>query len=210
MTRRKILLSASLVLVCIVGVILTLTLTASNKEKDAIHTLNEMYNEDFTVAKSTAGNNPFTKNFALTVQSLNTNAVYDFDIKDGTITGNYYAENVNIELNKLIEQRIDGLAMTNAHVEGLTEATSYKEATIETVDILVITNEALTDQKVDEITNLIKTEIGEVSVNLDVLVVKDDRDFNGVIAEVETYFQLSTVNLDSFENLDYEHQTFSY
>ena len=210
MTRRKIILSSSLILICIVGVVLTLALLTSNKEENAIHTLNEMYNEDFIVAKSTAGNNPFTKNFTLTVQSLNTNAVYDFVIKDGSITGNYYAENVNIELNKLIEQRIDGLAMTNAHIEGLTEATSYKEVTIETIDILVITNEALTDQKVDEITNLIKTEIGEISVNLDVLVVKDNRDLNGVIAEVETYFQLSTVDLDSFENLDYEHQTFSY
>ena len=210
MTRRKIILSASLVLICIVGVILTLALTASNKEEDAIHILNEMYNEDFIVAKSTVGNNPFNKNFTLTVRSLNTNALYDFEIKDGAITGDYYAENVNIELNKLIEQRIDGLAMTNAHVEGLTEAVSFKEAAIKTIDVLLITNEAVTDDKADEIANLIKKDIGEVSINLDVLVVKDDSDFNGVIAEIETYFQLSTVKLDSFENLDYEHQNFSY
>ena len=210
MTRRKIILSASLVLICIVGVILTLALTASNKEEDAIHILNEMYNEDFIVAKSTVGNNPFNKNFTLTVRSLNTNALYDFEIKDGAITGDYYAENVNIELNKLIEQRIDGLAMTNAHVEGLTKAVSFKEAAIKTIDVLLITNEAVTDDKADEIANLIKKDIGEVSINLDVLVVKDDSDFNGVIAEIETYFQLSTVKLDSFENLDYEHQNFSY
>ena len=156
MTRRKIILSASLVLICIVGVILTLALTASNKEDDAIHILNEMYNEDFIVAKSTVGNNPFNKNFTLTVRSLNTNALYDFEIKDGAITGDYYAENVNIELNKLIEQRIDGLAMTNAHVEGLTEAVSFKEAAIKTIDVLLITNEAVTDDKADEIANLIK------------------------------------------------------
>ena len=210
MTRRKIILSASLVLICIVGVILTLALTASNKEEDAIHILNEMYNEDFIVAKSTVGNNPFNKNFTLTVKSLNTNALYDFEIKDGAITGDYYAENVNIELNKLIEQRIDGLAMTNAHVEGLTEAVSFKEAAIKTIDVLLITNKVVTDDKADEIANLIKKDIGEVSINLDVLVVKDDSDFNGVIAEIETYFQLSTVKLDSFENLDYEHQNFSY
>ena len=210
MTRRKIILSASLVLICIVGVILTLALTASNKEEDAIHILNEMYNEDFIVAKSTVGNNPFNKNFTLTVRSLNTNALYDFEIKDGAITGDYYAENVNIELNKLIEQRIDGLAMTNAHAEGLTEAVSFKEAAIKTIDVLLITNKVVTDDKADEIANLIKKDIGEVSINLDVLVVKDDSDFNGVIAEIETYFQLSTVKLDSFENLDYEHQNFSY
>ncbi len=210
MTRRKIILSASLVLICIVGVILTLALTASNKEEDAIHILNEMYNEDFIVAKSTVGNNPFNKNFTLTVRSLNTNALYDFEIKDGAITGDYYAENVNIELNKLIEQRIDGLAMTNAHVEGLTEAVSFKEAAIKTIDVLLITNKAVTDDKADEIANLIKKDIGEVSINLDVLVVKDDSDFNGVIAEIEAYFQLSTVKLNSFENLDYEHQNFSY
>ena len=210
MTRRKIILSASLVLICIVGVILTLALTASNKEDDAIHILNEMYNEDFIVAKSTVGNNPFNKNFTLTVRSLNTNALYDFEIKDGAITGDYYAENVNIELNKLIEQRIDGLAMTNAHVEGLTKAVSFKEAAIKTIDVLLITNKVVTDDKADEIANLIKKDIGEVSINLDVLVVKDDSDFNGVIAEIETYFQLSTVKLDSFENLDYEHQNFSY
>ena len=210
MTRRKIILSASLVLICIVGVILTLALTASNKEEDAIHILNEMYNEDFIVAKSTVGNNPFNKNFTLTVRSLNTNALYDFEIKDGAITGDYYAENVNIELNKLIEQRIDGLAMTNAHVEGLTKAVSFKEAAIKTIDVLLITNKVVTDDKADEIANLIKKDIGEVSINLDVLVVKDDSDFNGVIAEIEAYFQLSTVKLDSFENLDYEHQNFSY
>ena len=210
MTRRKILLSASLVLVCIVGVILTLALTASSKEKDALHTLNEMYDENFIVAKSTISKNPFNKDFSLSVQSLNTNAVYDFEIKDGTITGDYYGENVNVELNKLIEQRIDGLAMTNAHVEGLTEAVSFKEAIIETIDILLITKEAVTDEKADEIANLIKKELGEVSIHLDVLVVKDDSDFNGVIAEVKSYFQLSTVELNSFENLKYEHQTFSY
>lgn len=210
MTRRKIIVSASLVLVCIVGVILTLALTASNKEDDALHTLNEMYDEDFIVAKSTVGSNPFNKNFTLTVQSSNTKAVYDFDIKDGAITGDYYAENVNIELNKLVEQRIDGLAMTNAHIEGLTEAVSLKDAKIETVDILLITNDIVTDEKAQEIANLLKNEIGNVSVHLNSLVVKDDSDFNGVMAEVQAYFQLSTVELNSFENLDYEHQTFSY
>ena len=210
MTRGKILLSASLILVCIFGVILMLIFTALNKEEDAIHTLNEMYDEDFIVAKSTISKNPFNKNFTLTVQSLNTNTVYDFDIKDGTITGDYYTENVNVELNKLIEQRIDGLAMTNAHVEGLTEAVSFKEAAIETLDILLITNAVVTEEKADEIATLIKKEIGEVSIHLDILVVKDDNDFNGVIKEVETYFQLSTVKLNSFENLDFEHQTFTY
>ena len=210
MTRGKILLSASLILVCIFGVILTLIFVALNKEEDAVHTLNEMYDEDFIVAKSTISKNPFNKDFTMTVQSLNTNAVYDFDIKDGTITGDYYAENVNIELNKLIEQRIDGLAMTNAHVEGLAEAVSFKEAAIETLDILLITNAVVTEEKADEIANLIKKEIGDVAINLDTMVVKDDNDFNGVIKEVETYFQLSTVNLNSFENLDFEHQTFTY
>ena len=210
MTRRKILISASLVLICIVGVILALALTASKKEDDALRTLNDMYDEDFIVAKSTTGNNPFNKNFTLTVQSLNTKAVYDFDIKDGAITGDYYAENVNIELNKLIEQRIDGLAMTDAHVEGLTEAVSLKDAAIETVDILLITNQVVTNEKANEIANLLTKEIGEVPIHLDSLVVKDDSDFDGVITEVQTYFQLSTVELNSFENLDYEYQTFSY
>ena len=210
MTRGKILLSASLILVCIFSLILTLIFVALNKEEDAVHTLNEMYDEDFIVAKSTISKNPFNKDFMMTVQSLNTNAVYDFDIKDGTITGDYYAENVNIELNKLIEQRIDGLAMTNAHVEGLAEAVSFKEAAIETLDILLITNAVVTEEKADEIANLIKKEIGDVAINLDTMVVKDDNDFNGVIKEVETYFQLSTVNLNSFENLDFEHQTFTY
>jgi len=210
MTRRKILLSASLVLICIIGVILTLAFTSSSKEKDAIHTLNEIYDEDFIVAKSTVGNNPFNKNFTLTVQSLNTKAVYDFDVKDDSITGNYYAENVNIELNKLVEQRIDGLAMANTYVEGLTEAVSLKDANIETVDLLLITNKVVTDEKAQEIANLLKKEIGEVSINVGSLVVKDDSDFNGVLAEVQAYFQLSTVELNSFENLDYEHQIFSY
>ena len=210
MTRWKILLSASLILVGIVGVILTLAFTASNKEDDAIHTLNEMYNEDFIVAKSTTGSNPFNKNFTLTVRSLNTNAVYDFDIKDGDITGDYYAENINIELNKLIEQRINGLAMTNAHIEGLTEVVPLQDASIETVDILLITNKIVTDEKAQEIANLIKKEIGEVAIHLHSLVVKDDSDYKGVTAEVEAYFQLSTVGLHSFENLDYEQQTFSY
>ena len=90
------------------------------------------------------------------------------------------------------------------------EAVSFKEAAIKTIDVLLITNEAVTDDKADEIANLIKKDSGEVSINLDVLVVKDDSDFNGVIAEVKAYFQLSTVKLDSFENLDYEHQNFSY
>ena len=210
MTRGKILLSASLILVVIFSVILTLIFTALNKEKDAIHTLNEMYDEDFIVANSTISKNPFIKDFKVTVQSLNTKAVYDFDIKDGAITGDYYAENVNIELNKLVEQRIDGLAMTNAHIEGLTEAVSLKDANIETVDILLITNDIVTDEKAQEIANLLKNEIGDVSIHLDSLVVKDASDFNGVMAEVQTYFQLSTVELNSFENLEYEHQTFSY
>ena len=210
MTRGKILLSASLILVVIFSVILTLIFTALNKEKDAIHTLNEMYDEDFIVANATKRKKPFIKDFKVTVQSLNTKAVYDFDIKDGAITGDYYAENVNIELNKLVEQRIDGLAMTNTHIEGLTEAVSLKDANIETVDILLITNDIVTDEKAQEIANLLKNEIGDVSIHLDSLVVKDASDFNGVMAEVQTYFQLSTVELNSFENLEYEHQTFSY
>ncbi|MFF5997086.1 hypothetical protein AAGS61_20480 [Lysinibacillus sp. KU-BSD001] len=210
MTRKKILTLASLILVVIVAGILTLTTTASKKEQEAIDTLNEMYNEDFTVAQSTAAKNPFSNDLKVTVQSLNTRAIYDFEVKDGEIFGEYYAENVNIELNKLIEQRINGLAMTNAHLTGVTEAISYANAPIEKLDIKLITNEAVTEEKAQEIASLLQTDLGDVAIQLDALVVEDENDFNGVTEEIQTYFQLSTITLDSFENLDYELQTFSF
>ncbi|WP_431026970.1 hypothetical protein [Lysinibacillus sp. LZ02] len=210
MTRKKILTLASLILVVIVAGILTLTTTASKKEKEAIDTLNEMYNEDFTIAQSTAANNPFSNDFKVTVQSLNTRAVYNFEVRDGEIFGEYYAENVNIELNKLIEQRIKGLVMTNAHLAGITEAISYQNTNLEKLDIKLITNEAVTDEKAQEIASLLQTEVDDVAIQLDVLIVEDSNDFNGVTEEIQTYFQLSTITVDSFENLDYKLQTFSF
>lgn len=209
MSKKTIMIAVTAIFLCTIVIIFIPSLLASNKENDAIDVLNELYDEDFVVAKSTAGKNLFKDTYMITVQSKNTKVTYDFEVNDGTYVGNYYSENINIEVNKLLEQRVDGLVMTNAHIE-VNEPTPYKEAGIEQLDIKILTNASVPNEQLDALNALLKKDLGEVAIDLEVIIVENETSYEGVKKELELYFQLSTISVESLENLTYKTENYKY
>ena len=209
MKRKTVLILGAILLILAVVIILLPALVSSSKENNAIDILNERYNEDFAMAKSTATNVFFGGAFDLTAQSLKTDIAYDFVVDGDNVTGNYYGENVNIELNELLEQHVDGLVMTNAHIE-TSEPISYKDADIEHVDLKVMTNGAMTVEKVEELVNVLKAELGDVTIELENLIIEEKEIYDGVIQEVAMYFQLSTITAESFEDIGLQTKKYQY
>ncbi len=209
MNKKTIIILGGSLLLIIIAMILVPAMVSYNKEENAAQELSELYDEEFVITKSTASDHFFGGAFDVTVQSLNTEGTYDFVINEDEYTGNYHGENVNIEINKLLEQRVDGLVMTNSHIEA-DEAISYQEAGIEQLDIRMLVNEAVPTATLDDMAALLKEKLGNVAINFEVFIVEDEEIYNGVVKEVSMYFQLSDITQDSFEDFPFEVEQYSY
>lgn len=207
-SRNQAVIWASVVL----GLILLGTFTAAkmtdDKEKSYAEKISDMYNEEFIPVNSNAS--LFGNKFDLTVQSGKTKNVYQFQIDDEQIEGNYYVENVNLELNKIIEDVSDSFAMTKASTPKYDQPISAQEAEIEAIEVLLITKKTLKETKAKEIAEKLKAVAGDVPIVLEVIAVENEADYNGVTYEIENYFERSSVTKSSFESLDYKDQTFEF
>lgn len=181
---------------------------ADSKEQSAAEAINDMYNEAFIPVKSTVST--FGNEFKITVQSEQTKNVYDFDVNGDDITGTYYNENVNIELAQIIETATKGLALVNAKMPDLTEATALNEVDIEEIDAMLISPKGIDDSTAEQIAKFLQEAVGNIPITLDVLVVENETDYSGVTFEIQNYFQLSSVTKDSFTSLKYEEQHFEF
>lgn len=207
-TRKQFVISTSIVLAILAIIVFVPAYIASSKEKQATEKLSDLYQEDFVMAKSTAS--IFSSNFELTVQSNDSNIVYDFEVQGDQFTGKYYEENVNVQINELLNQQVDGLVMTNAQIEPLTKPSTYKEAIIENITVRMIVPKPLTENAAAEIAQTLKAEVADVPVQVETFVVEDERDYEGVSFEVIHFFQLSSITAKSFGDIAFEMQQFDF
>lgn len=207
-SRNQTVMIAAAVLVIILLAAFGAAKMADSKEQSAAKAINDMYNEAFIPVKSTVST--FGNEFKITVQSEQTKNVYDFDVNGDDITGTYYNENVNIELAQIIETASKGLALVNAKMPNLTEATALSEVDIEEIDAMLISQKEIDDSTAEQIEKFLQEAVGNVPITLDVLVVENETDYSGVTFEIKNYFQLSSVTKDSFTSLKYEEQHFEF
>ncbi|MEK4424291.1 fucose permease [Solibacillus sp. FSL K6-1523] len=207
-TRKQVVMSTSIVLAILAIIVFVPAFIASSKEDQATEKLSELYQEDFVMAKSTAS--IFSSNFELTVQSNGSEIVYDFDVQEDKFTGKYYEENINVQINELLKQQIDGLVMTDAQMQPLTENSTYKEVNLENITVRMILPKSLTENAAAEIARTLKAEVADVPVQVETFVVEDERDYEGVSYEVIQFFQLSSITAKSFGDIAFDQQKFEF
>lgn len=207
-TRKQVVISTSIVLAILAIIVFVPAFIASSKENQATEKLSDLYQENFVMAKSTAS--IFSSNFDLTVQSNDSKIVYDFKVQDDQFTGKYYEENINVQINELLKQQVDGLVMTDARMKPLTENSTYKEATIDNITVRMILPKSLTENAAAEIAQTLKAEVADVPVLVETFVVEDERDYEGVSYEVIQFFQLSSITAKSFGDIAFDTQQFNF
>lgn len=207
-SRNQAVIWASVVLALILLGAFAAAKMTDNKEKNYAEKISDMYNETFIPVNSNAS--LFDNNFDLTVQSEETNNVYKFYIHDEQIESNFYMENVNLELNKIIEDVTESFAMTKALMPKYDQPITAPEAEIEGIEVLLITQKTLKETTAKEISEKLKAVTGDVPISLEVIAVENEEDYNGVTYEIKNYFQRSSVTKSSFESLDYKDQTFEF
>ncbi|MEG0472339.1 MAG: fucose permease [Solibacillus sp.] len=207
-TKKQVIISTSIVLVIISLIIFLPAVITSSKEDQAAEKLSNMYQEDFVVAKSTAS--IFSSNFDLTVQSNDSKIVYDFNVQDDQFTGNYYEENINVEINELLKPQLNGLVMTDAQMESLTKPSSYKDAKIESLKVGIILPKPLSENDAAAIAQFLKAEVADVPVQFETYVVENERIYEGLTFEVMQFFPLSSINSKSFGDIAFDIQQFEF
>ncbi|MGN7477197.1 fucose permease [Solibacillus silvestris] len=209
-TKKQVIISVALALIIISCIIFVPAVLTAKNEDNAAAELSEIYNDQFVVTKSTAP--AFGDDFEITVQSETSKTVYDFDVKDGEYSGEYFAENINAEVNELIQPIVGErvLVMSNVFQDGLRKEATFEELEVEKATVHLLVDEDLSEEKAQQIADALKAEFGEIAVSVEAYVVDEERVFEGVKTEVSNFFQLSKIDAQSFIDFKFHEQSFEF
>ena len=209
-TKKQVIITVAIALVIISCIIFVPAVLTAKNEDNAAAELSDIYNDQFVVTKSTAP--AIGDDFEITVQSEATKTVYDFEVKDGEYFGEYFAENVNIQVNELIQPIVgeDILVMSNVFQDGLKEEATLEEINVEKATVHLVVDENITDETAKNIADTLKAQFGEIPVTIEAYVVDEERVFEGVKIEVGNFFQLSKINGQSFIDFKFHEQSFQF
>ncbi|WP_336045824.1 fucose permease [Solibacillus ferritrahens] len=209
-TKKQVIITVALALVIISCIIFVPAVLTAKNEDNAAAELSNIYNDQFVVTKSTAP--AIGDDFEITVQSEKTNAVYDFEVKDGEYFGEYFAENVNIQVNEMIQPIVgeDILVMSNVFQDGLKEEATLEEVNVEKATVHLVVDEDISEDTAKKIADTLKAQFGEIAVTVEAYVVDEERVFEGVKTEVINFFQLSKINAQSFVDFKFHNQSFQF
>lgn len=210
LTKKQIFIIVGLALIIISCVIFIPAVLSAKNEDNAAAELSEIYNDQFVVTKSTAP--AIGDDFEVTVQSETSKTVYDFDVKDGKYFGEYYGENLNMQVNELIQPIVgeEILVMSNVFQKDLEEETALEDVKAEKATVHLLVDEEISEATAQQIADALKSHFGEIPVTVEAYVVDEERVFEGVKTEVLNFFQLSKINGKSFVDFKFHEQSFEY
>lgn len=209
-SRKKIVMGVVMILAAITALVFIPAKIADNREQEIAVALADTYDDEFLVTKSTVLKNLFSTNFDITVQSVETANVYDFTVQAEAVIGDYYAEQLHIEVGELIAGDVPGLVLAKTNVTGLAEQTALAQADISTVQLLLIVQKALTDVEANKLAEKLQAELGDIELTMTALVVAETAAFEGVMYEVSQFFQRSSITKESFDELAFDEQVFYF
>lgn len=210
LTKKQIFIIVGLALIIISCVIFIPAVLSAKNEDNAAAELSEIYNDQFVVTKSTAP--AIGDDFEVTVQSETSKTVYDFEVKDGKYFGEYYGENVNMQVNELIQPIVgeEILVMSNVFQKGLEEETALENVKADKATVHLLVDAEVSEETAQQITDAVKAQFGEIPVTVEAYVVDEERVFEGVKTEVLNFFQLSKINGKSFVDFKFHEQSFEF
>lgn len=209
-TKKQVIITVALALIIISCIIFVPAVLTAKNEDNAAAELSNIHNDQFVVTKSTAP--AIGDDFEITVQSETTKTVYDFEVKDGEYFGEYFAENVNVQVNEMIQPIVgeDILVMSNVFQDGLEEEVTLEEISVEKATVHLLVDKDLSDETARQIAETLKAQFGEIAVTIEAYVVDEERVFEGVKTEVSNFFQLSKINAQSFVDFKFHNQSFEF
>ncbi|MEK4128875.1 fucose permease [Solibacillus sp. FSL W8-0474] len=209
-TKKQVIITVAIALVIISCIIFVPAVLTAKNEDNAAAELSDIYDDQFVVTKSTAP--AIGDDFEITVQSETTKTVYDFEVKDGEYFGEYFAENVNIQVNELIQPIVgeEILVMSNVFQDGLKEEATLEEINVEKATVHLVVDEDVSEDTAKQIADALKAQFGEIAVSIEAYVVDEERVFEGVKTEVANFFQLSKINAQSFIDFKFHNQSFEF
>ena len=210
LTKKQIFIIVGLALIIISCVIFIPAVLSAKNEDNAAAELSEVYNDQFVVTKSTAP--AIGDDFEVTVQSETSKTVYDFEVKDGKYFGEYYGENVNMQVNELIQPIVgeEILVMSNVFQKGLEEETGLENVKADKATVHLLVDAEVSEATAQQIADAVKAQFGEIPVTVEAYVVDEERVFKGVKTEVLNFFQLSKINGKSFVDFKFHEQSFEF
>lgn len=210
LTKKQVIILVGLAIIIISCIIFIPAVLTAKNEDNAAAELSEIYNDQFVVTKSTAP--AIGDDFDVTVQSENSKTVYNFEVKDGQYFGEYYAENVNIQVNEMIQPIVgeETLVMSNVFQEGLQQETALENVNADKATVHLLVGKEISEATAQQIADTIKAQFGEIPVVIEAYVVEEERVFEGVKTEVSNFFQLSEINAKSFVDFQFEEQKFEF
>ncbi|MFS0874451.1 fucose permease [Solibacillus isronensis] len=210
LTKKQIFIIVGLALIIISCVIFIPAVLSAKNEDNAAAELSEIYNDQFVVTKSTAP--AIGDDFEVTVQSETSKTVYDFEVKDGKYFGEYYGENVNMQVNELIQPIVgeEILVMSNVFQKGLEEETGLENVKADKATVHLLVDAEVSEETAQQIADAVKAQFGEIPVTVEAYVVDEERVFEGVKTEVLNFFQLSKINGKSFVDFKFHEQSFEF
>lgn len=210
LTKKQIFIIVGLALIIISCVIFIPAVLSAKNEDNAAAELSEIYNDQFVVTKSTAP--AIGDDFEVTVQSETSKIVYDFEVKDGKYFGEYYGENVNMQVNELIQPIVgeEILVMSNVFQKGLEEETALENVKADKATVHLLVDAEVSEATAQQIADAVKAQFGEIPVTVEAYVVDEERVFEGVKTEVLNFFQLSKINGKSFVDFKFHEQSFKF
>lgn len=210
LTKKQIFIIVGLALIIISCVIFIPAVLSAKNEDNAAAELSEIYNDQFVVTKSTAP--AIGDDFEVTVQSETSKTVYDFEVKDGKYFGEYYGENVNMQVNELIQPIVgeEILVMSNVFQKGLEEETALENVKADKATVHLLVDAEVSEETAQQIADAVKAQFGEIPVTVEAYVVDEERVFEGVKTEVLNFFQLSKINGKSFVDFKFHEQSFEF
>lgn len=210
LTKKQVFIIVGLALIIISCVIFIPAVLTAKNEDNAATELSEIYSDQFVVTKSTAP--AIGDDFEVTVQSETTKTVYDFEVKDGKYFGEYYGENVNMQVNELIQPIVgeEILVMSNVFQKDLEEETALEDVKAEKATVHLLVDEEVSEATAQQIAEAVKAQFGEIPVTVEAYVVDEERVFEGVKTEVLNFFQLSKIDGKSFVDFKFHEQSFDY
>lgn len=193
----------------IVGIFLVIYIAMvfmnSAKMNGLVSQINQEYNDEFTIVYSEMGN-VFTDNdYLFSVKSNQTGIIYEFEKENSTVTGSYYLENVNNEINKLIETVLDDSSYALASIQPIeiNEATALKAINVTSLNVKVLTDEVTTKDNMSRVRTALQEAFPTAVITLE-LFEMNEAVMKEVLANVLSVKQRSLVTEDEISHYKFE------
>lgn len=193
----------------IVGIFLVIYIAMvfmnSAKMNGLVAQINKEYNDDFTIVYSDMGN-VFTDNdYLFSVRSNQTGIIYELENANSTVTGTYYVENVNNEINKLIETVVDDSSYVFASIQPIeiNEATALEAINVTNLNVKVLTDEVTTKNTMPSVRAAMQEVFPTAAITLELFEV-NEQVMKEVRANILSVKQRSLVTEDDLSPYKFE------